>query len=55
MDIVLSIDPVAIVPFWDVESDRIDLSLGPACCQRGLNTSVREDWLVGWECMTIDL
>jgi len=33
IDIVLSIDPVATVPFWDVERDRIDLSLGPACCQ----------------------
>jgi hypothetical protein len=31
IDIVLSIDPVATVPFWDVERDRIDLSLGPAC------------------------
>jgi hypothetical protein len=30
IDIVLSIDPVATVPFWDVERDRIDLSLGPA-------------------------
>jgi len=33
IDIVLSIDPVATVPFWDVERDRIDLSLGPAYCQ----------------------
>lgn len=30
IDIVLSIDPVAIVPFWDVERDKIDLSDGPA-------------------------
>lgn len=30
IDIVLSIDPVAMVPFWDVEMDRIDLSDGPA-------------------------
>ena len=30
IDIVLSIDPVAMVPFWDVERDRIDLSDGPA-------------------------
>ena len=30
IDIVLSIDPHATVPFWDVERDRIDLSVGPA-------------------------